>query len=507
MEWRLPRHEKFYDEVTRYVRTLKPAATVQLLTGAGRAWLMGEPRPAISESMMRRASESCLEFFWHVDGPGDPLYSHFNAQMGRGISGRLSEGWMPPTIHGTDSVGVPREELMARVWTLLVNGVVPQLPAGGWSRIEDLQDAFRQIKSRQEYLQDATSLKYAALVATENTDLALPKQEIRAGLVSETLGIYRMLVEEHLPVDVIGRLNLERDDLSVYRTVVLPEHYAMSEKSASSLREFVRNGGGLVCSGRSGLFSPSGATLPNSSLADVVGANSVSFSDAKDLTSQEMILTLPTDYAPDDLKLQRSLTDATAGMGSGYGQRRGVTFRGNTVTCQPTSAQTIMNLRNPTQTGTNQPFLLRNHFGKGRVSYLAARVGESYDKLSYPYLRRIVANEIEWVAGGKPPVSVQAPLSVRATYWMQPTADGKRRLTIQLLNETTGLGRPGLSRGSWPIREEEVCIAGVKIQLSGPFARWVAASRPEGKRLEKDSDGRFSGSPLGIYQMITAEEP
>jgi hypothetical protein len=507
MEWRLSRHERYYDVVTSYVRTLKPDATVQILSGAGRAWLTGEARPAASESFMRRASESCLEFFWHVDGPGDPVYSHFNAQMGRGVSGRLSEGWTPPTVHGTDSVGVPREELMARVWTMLVNGVVPQLPAGGWSRTADRQGAFRQIKSRQAYFQDVTSLKYAALVATENTDLALPRKEIRAGLLPETLGIYRMLIEEHFPVDVIGRLNLERDDLSAYRVIVLPEHYVLSAKSAARIREYVDDGGGLVCSGRSGLFSPVGATLPNFTLAEVLGADYVSFSEAKDLSSQEMILTLPADYAPDDLKLQRSIPEATAGMGSGYGQRRGVTFWGNTVTCRPTSAKAIMSLQDPRRTGTTHPFLLRNSFGKGRVSHLAARVGESYDKFSYPYLRRIVAREMEWVVGGKPPVRVQAPLSVRATYWVQPNGGGKQRLVIHLLNETAGQGRAGLTRGSWPIREDEVTLAGLKLELSGPFAGWVPVTRPEGKPLGKEGADAYLLPLLGHYQMITAQEP
>lgn len=61
MEWRLPRHERYYDEILNCVRYLKPSCTVQLLLGSWRDWLNGAARPASSESMLRRVSETCME--------------------------------------------------------------------------------------------------------------------------------------------------------------------------------------------------------------------------------------------------------------------------------------------------------------------------------------------------------------------------------------------------------------------------------------------------------------
>jgi hypothetical protein len=505
MEWRLPHHEEHLDQIQRYVQTLKPSCTVQVLLGSGRAWLTGEARPSSSESMFRRTSETCLEFFWHVDAPGNPLYPNFAAQMGRGLSGRLTEGWTPPASHGIDGVGVPREELMARVWTMLANGVVPQLPVGGWGRIEDLQHAYREIKSRQEYLVGTTSLKHVGLVMSENTELAMPKAEIRAGLISEILGMYRMLIEEHLPVDVLGAINLERDDLSVYKALVVPEHYVLGDKASARLREFVRNGGGLVCSGRTALFAPDGSTLTNFALADLLGADFVSFSEEKDLTTQWMGLTIPSDYFPEDAKLHHSAVISGAGMGTGYG-KGAMSFWGNMVVTKPGAGKEILTLRRQDQGKTDRlPFLVRNTFGKGHVSYVPARIGQSYDRYSYPALRRIVANELEWVAGGKPPVRFQAPLSVQATCWTQPVAGGKPRLVIQLLNETTTQGRADVSRGSWPIREEVMRLADIRIRLEGQFAGLIPVTRPEGKPLAKAADGAYILPSLGLYQLITVE--
>jgi hypothetical protein len=505
MEWRLAQHERHFDEIQRYVQLLKRSCTVQVLLGSGRAWLTGEPRPSSSESMFRRTSETCLEFFWHVDAPGDPLYPNFAAQMGRGLSGRLTEGWTPPACHGTDGVGVPSAELMARVWTMLANGVVPQLPIGGWGRIEDLQQAYREIKARQDYLVGTTSLKHVGLVMSENTELAMPRVEIRAGLISEILGMYRMLIEEHLPVDVLGAINLERDDLSVYKALLLPEHYVLGDKASAKLREFVRKGGGLVCSGRTGLFASDGSTLTNFALADLLGANYVSFSEEKELTTQWMGLTIPPDYFPDDAKLHHSAVISGVGMGTGYG-KGAMSFWGNVVVAKAVAGKEILTLRRQDQGKTDTlPFLVRNTFGQGRVSYLPARIGQSYDRYSYSALRRILADELEWVAGGKPPVRFEAPLCVQATCWTQPAAEGKTRLVIQLLNETTGQGRADLGRGAWPIREETAKLADIRIRLDGKFAGLIPVTRPEGKPLEKDADGAYVLPSLGLYEMITVD--
>jgi hypothetical protein len=285
----------------------------------------------------------------------------------------------------------------------------------------------------------------------------------------------------------------------------LPEHYVIGEKAAARLREFVSKGGGLVCSGRTGLYAPDGSTLTNFALADLTGANYVSFAEVKDLTSQWMGITIPESYFPGDAKLHRSAVISGAGMGTGYG-KGAMSFWGNVVTAKPAAGKELLTLRRQNKGKTDaSPFLLRNTFGKGRVSYFPALIGQSYDRFSYPALRRIVAGEIEWTAGGKPPVRFQAPLCVQATCWTQPVAGGKTRLIIHLLNETTGQGRADLSRGAWPIREETTRIADIRIRLDGAFADVVPVTRPEGTPLVKSPDGDYVLPSLGLYQMVTVD--
>ena len=192
-------------------------------------------------------------------------------------------------------------------------------------------------------------------------------------------------------------------------------------------------------------------------------------------------------------------------MGTGYG-KGAMSFWGNVVVAKVATGQEVLTLRRKVNGKMETlPFLVRNTIGKGRVSYLPARIGQSYDRYSYPALRRIVANELEWVVGDKPPVRFKAPLCVQATCWTQPVADGKTRLIIQLLNETTGQGRADVSRGAWPIREAVTKLADIRIHLDGQFAGLIPVTQPEGKPLDKNADGDYILPSLGIYQMIKVE--
>lgn len=505
LKWRHGQHERHYKEITDYVQSLKPSCSVQILVGSERAWLEGDVVPRNSEALFRATTESSLELFWHVDGPGDAVYTNLACQMARGISGRLSEAWTPPATHGFDGVGVPGEELRARVWTMLANGVVPQIPIGGWGDVADLQAVYREIKAVQPYLVSTRPLKYAAMVAGENTALAMPKAEVRAGVVPEVMGIYRMLLEEHVPVDVLGGINLEQDDLSVYRVLILPEYFVLSEKAEKRVREYVRAGGGLVCTGRTGLFEEDGSTRTNFALSDVVGANFVSFTEERERgwMKSRMAITIPGDYFPGDKALQVNAVHARLGMGTGYGAGA-ATYWGNHVTVKAAGATEVLTLRKGTANDA-EPFLLRNAFGRGQVSFLPARIGQSYDKYSYPYLRRIFTQEMERVAGAQPTVRFEAPKCVQATCWTQPLSGGGTRLVIQLLNELTGQGRADLARKAWPTREEEVKIAGIRLRLEGEFAGRTPVLQPEGVALTKDSDGAYRVPELGLHQVITVD--
>ena len=274
LRWRVEVLERHYAELTAYVRSLKATATLQVNSYPGRSWQSGESRPGHSAGLSRAVSDASLELFWHVDDPANPLHSGFVCGLGRALAGgRMSEIWFPPTCHGIDNVAVPTAELRARVWTAFTHGAVPQIPIGGWKNVQELQQIFRDIKLRQPYLTRLNSLKYAALVVHPNNGAYPLDPPAREDLKAEVMGIYRMLVEEHVPFDVLTEINLEQDELAAYRVVILPEYFHLSVDAERNLRQFVRDGGGLVATGRTSLFQPDGKQGGKFQLEDLLGAS------------------------------------------------------------------------------------------------------------------------------------------------------------------------------------------------------------------------------------------
>ena len=80
-------------------------------------------------------------------------------------------------------------------------------------------------------------------------------------------------VEEHLPVTVISDWNLNADDLSRYKVLILPNAACLSDTQAHTIADFVRRGGGLVATLDTSLCDEMGNPRKDFALADVFGVH------------------------------------------------------------------------------------------------------------------------------------------------------------------------------------------------------------------------------------------
>jgi len=64
------------------------------------------------------------------------------------------------------------------------------------------------------------------------------------------LGYYRFFTEENIPVDFIHRRDLERDDLSQYRLIIVPYPLMFTETAAAGLKKYIANGGHALTEAR-----------------------------------------------------------------------------------------------------------------------------------------------------------------------------------------------------------------------------------------------------------------
>ena len=90
-------------------------------------------------------------------------------------------------------------------------------------------------------------------------------------------------------------------------------------------------------------------------------------------------------------------------------------------------------------------------------------MGQSYFVVPFTHERPWLTQAIRWVAGqSQPPVTVQAPKCVQATFYSQ---EKPRRIIVHLLNEINTTGNRALPENNPPAREEIVPLAGIKVHF------------------------------------------
>ena len=493
-----------------YVQSIKPSAIIQSNSShwRGMEYVGGGGNVTIqSEAFTRSVTETCAELFWHIDRQGDPIYSSFILKYSRGIQGdRAVEMWSPPTIHGVDDGAVPQVELLSRVFTTIGNGGIPQLPVG-WGHYADLKAAFAEIKSREPWLINTRSMKFAAVVASANTRDFYAGGGVFENYMKEIFGVYRAITEEHLPCDIIGDINLENDDLTKYKVIVLPDTGSISDNAQGRLRAYVNTGGGLIATGQPTLANVDGNMQSNFGLADALNAKYVS-THTESLESVKYFLTIPNTYHPEDTVLQHCGAWVPLCMGGGIGQGS-ASFYGNPVVVNPQGTATVaLNWQDP-QNGYSQiPAVVQSIFGTGKVTYFPSNWGKMYFKYGYPYLRRILIQEMLRVAATPPQVVVDAPMAVQANYFVQPYGTSKTRTLIHLLNDASSLARASMGMNIMPIREEVLTLSDIKVRLNDSATAMRAVAVPEGNILDKTSGPgyqEFTLPKLGLYQIISIE--
>jgi hypothetical protein len=117
-----------------------------------------------------------------------------------------------------------------------------------------------------------------------------------------------------------------------------------------------------------------------------------------------------------------------------------------------------------------------------------------------------MARAIELAAGGPPPVRVEAPMCVQATFFEQQDAQGKR-LVVHLFNGLDTAANHGLPKSAVPLREETVPVHGIRVRFpSDAFKRFhvePGAIAPEVVRERDEVEVRVP--PLEVHVVVVGE--
>jgi len=256
--------------------------------------------------------------------------------------------------------------------------------------------------------------------------------------LDEYHGAFLMLQREHLPMEILTRRDLDR--LQEYPVVVLPNAVCMSDAEAEALRAYVREGGTLVSSYRTGLANEWNEPREDFALADVFG---VSYTGRRADPYRTFDFVLPEGQFSTEpwesrfVAMRQSVLECTLRQGATSLVDIHDRYR-------PDSDIRYSGMHNYyVKDEPLCPGLVEHRFGRGRSIYCAGKVFSAYLFTGVWTLRKLMLVwPLERERAEACPVRLEAgPASVELGAWAQPE---RNRVLVHLVNYQSAPGRMNL---------------------------------------------------------------
>lgn len=520
--WADSKLENWYRKLHKRLRQVNSQAAVYTwTTNAGRyGHFLTSPR--VMSARMNLLFDSPVQEWWLDEvNLGASVAPAFGAAYVRAVNGGrvgASEPYLMSRGNPYSTSSFPRHELFVRCMMGMTNGSMTPLAVPTAAGKQAGDDALREIGKRKKWFIRSTQEPWAALLVSEQTRQFYAYAQIMERFLAHALGVFRVGLEEHLPITLLTEMDLRPERLDPYQVLILPNAAALSDRQLATIRDFVRGGGGLVATCETSLCDELGHPRSNFGLADVFGvdflgrpadpskrpeldANFAKVVDEKywanrhgaaemrwgagDIQTAELI---------DDPRLQEIVHGVQA------------SFKGPLVRMSearpPMKRAMIMfpEGRDPI------PAVVMGNFGKGRVVYMAAGFDAANFSYGYPYERILLARAIQWAAREPSPVAVRAPMCVQSTVFRQKNEAGER-LVVHLFNGLNSASDHGQPEADVPLREEAVPLAGITVRFRGMRPKRVHME-PDGLELEPTQNGEWTDvvvPSLSVHSMVVAE--
>jgi hypothetical protein len=420
--------------------------------------------------------------------------------------------------YGKDSF--PGHEILRRMLLVLTHGAMPSLAVAQPQPMQEAAyDALREVQKRKPWLTHKEPERWAAMVMSDNTRAFYGRSsgKVEERYLANVFGMFRVALEEHLPIAVINDWNLTPADLARYKVLLLPNTACLDAAQCEAIRGFVKNGGGLVASLDTSLCDEFGEPRKDFGLADVLGASHRGAPKIAEAGKEaELDVNFARNLGPEYWEKRRSVWDFSRNGDSPLESEKlrsligksHVLFKGPATRVELKDAKPVAMISPPSDAVEKSgplPAIAIRELGKGRVVYFAAGFDAANYTYPYPYHRVLLRNAITWAAVAPPPISVEAPMCVQATF-MRQRKEGER-LVVHLYNDVNTTANRALPEDDVPLREETIPIHDIRVRFRG-YDITSARLQPEGRELkiERDGDEQFVVVPrLDVHAMVVAE--
>jgi Hypothetical glycosyl hydrolase 6 len=452
--WRQERLFDLWQLWDREVRAINPDACVIPNTGGGATSSLdmnkiGELAPIL---MADRQARRGLAAPW-VNGKNG---KEFRAALGRKpVVGIFSIGLEEP-YRWKDSVQNPPE---FRLWAAdgVANGLRPWFTKFSGALHDErwlapVEEMYRRYARWEKYLRNEKPLARVGLVYSQQTAW------FHGGKVEDhTHGWYQALIEARIPFEMVHDRRLDPARLEPFKTLILPNIAALSDRQCDQLRSAVRGGLSLIATHETSIYDEWGSKRNNFGLAGLFG---VDYAGRTEERMQNAYLRLENQTAGRH-PLLRGLDDAPRII---HGVSRvEVTprepFANAPLTLIPSYPDLPMEKVYPRHPRTDVAQVFLREKG-GRVVYFPWDIDRTFWEVLCLDHFKLLRNAVEWATHEEPPVTVTGPGVLDVTIWRQ-----KNSLTVHLVNLTNPMMMKGPIRELLPVGPHQVEIrmpAGVK---------------------------------------------
>lgn len=328
-----------------------------------------------------------------------------------------------------------KAELELWVSEAVANGLRPWFTKFSMQVFDDrwmpvVKDLYNKYRDWEKYLRHTESQAEVALMFSQHTVKKYALAD-RDKLVEKPInGFYHALIEARIPFDMIDSHYIDKEHLSKYKAIIMPNIAVLSDADCAALKEYVENGGAVLASYETSLYDENGKRREDFGLADLFGVHFTGKYTVNELNA----------YI--NVKPQIGDPILSEGFGGdarmiGTENRVGIAFNPADFEASPYQAVPAfpdlpMEEVYPRDVPADYEEALYRKVGKGRVVFFNGDLGRCYwDYLLVDY-RRLISNSVRWAIEGKDAVRVEGSGLIDVTAWRN-----EEGLMIHLVNMTT----------------------------------------------------------------------
>jgi hypothetical protein len=424
----------------------------------------------------------------------------YRAAMGsKPIGGIFSVGVEEP-YRWKDSVQSGEE---IRLWAAdgVANGLMPWFTKfAGTVRdprwLKPVEDLYVWHYENERYLRNTEPVARIAMVYSQQTAQFYGGEQAHAKVEDHTLGWYQALVEARVPFEMVHDGLLDAAHIARYRTLILPNIAALSDKQCDQLLDYTAAGGRIVATYETSLYDEWGVRRADFGLAELFGA---SFGGKVEGPMQNSYLTVEKDAGGAFHPLLRGLEDAPRIIN---GVHRVTTKPGAKgyapLTFVPSYPDLPMEEVFPRVPHTDTPEVFAREVGRSRVVFFPWDVDRTYWEVLSPDHYKLLRNAVLWANDEAPVVSIAGHGVMDIAVWRQAQS-----MTVHMVNLTNPMMMKGPVHEVIPMGPQKVDLqlpAGARVgKVRTLVARAEVPHRVAGGRLTVEVPS------VGMHEVVAID--